>query len=187
MFWTKGIVLSCNGEASLKWFDSLWTIWIDWFKTLICADNFGKLRNPVCDLRYTFDRQLSPICHLSPQYPRGPPLGSDRVYFAPGPGSNGHSLSVLAVKWGEGWYPKEIDFIQGKISAPLHYSLQDWVQTPEVMIDNPHTDWKLVKSLTLQRSALFSPESYFSWRLPGLHRLWSALWLVQCIRKKKNY
>lgn len=146
---------------SLKWFDSLWTIWIDWFKTLICADNFGQLRKPVCDLRYTVDRQLSPICHLSPQYPRGSPLGSDRVYFALGPSSNGHSLSVLAVKWGEGWYPKEIDFIQGKISAPLHYSLQDWVQTPEVMIDNPHTDWKLVKSLTLQRSALFFTRQLF--------------------------
>lgn len=153
----------------------LWTIWLHWFETLICADYFGKLRNSACDLRCTFDQQLSLKCHLSPQYPRGPSHSSDRVYFAPGPGSNGHSLSVLAVKWGEGWYPKEIDFIQGKISAPLHYSLQDWVQTPEVMIDNPHTDWKLVKSLTLQRSDLFCPESYFNWRLPGLHRLAQTL------------
>jgi len=45
-----------------------------------------------------FDQQLSPIYLLSPKYPWGSSLGSDRVYFAPGPSSNGHSLSVLAVK-----------------------------------------------------------------------------------------
>lgn len=136
-------------------------------------------------LGYTFDRQLSTIDHLSPQYPCGSSLGSDRVYFAPGLGSNGHSLSVLAVKRGKGWNPEEIDFIRGKVSAPLHYSLQDWVQTPEVMIDNPHADWKLVKFLTLQRFSIFLPESYFNWRLSGLHslaqtsirhhKLWSTL------------
>lgn len=160
---------------------------------------FVKLKNPASDLRCTFDWQLSPIYHLSPQYPHCPSLGSDRVYFALGPGSNGHSLSALAVKWGEGWYPEEIDFIQGKISAPLHHSLQDWVQTPEVMIDNPHADWKLVKSLTLQRCALFSPESFFNWRLSGWLRwsktparhakLWSPLCSTKCfifLCKKKR-
>lgn len=52
---------------------------------LICSDYFGKLRNPASGLRCTFDQQLSPIYRLSPQYPCGSSLGSDRLYFCPRP------------------------------------------------------------------------------------------------------